>query len=135
MSDYAMEVEIPVRYRDIDTVHHVNNAVYVTYLEQARVEYIDEVLETSAVEPQFVIANITVDYKRPILLGQEVVVALSVTDIGTASITMEYEIRADGAVAATASSVMVTVSSEEKTSKPVPDEWRKNMSAYEGREF
>ncbi len=130
-----MEVEIPVRYRDIDTVHHVNNAVYVTYLEQARVEYIDEVLETSAVEPQFVIANITVDYKRPILLGQEVVVALSVTDIGTASITMEYEIRADGAVAATASSVMVTVSSEEKTSKPVPDEWRKNMSAYEGREF
>lgn len=135
MSEYAMEVEIPVRYRDIDTVHHVNNAVYVTYLEQARVEYIDHVLETSAVEPQFVIATITVDYKRPILLDQQVVVSLSVTDIGTSSIEMEYEIRADSEVAATASSVMVTVSSEEKTSKPVPDDWRENIVAYEGTEF
>jgi acyl-CoA thioester hydrolase len=38
MTGYETEVEIPVRYRDIDSLGHVNNAVYITYLEQARVE-------------------------------------------------------------------------------------------------
>ena len=135
MSNYAMEVEIPVRYRDLDTIHHVNNAVYVTYIEQARVEYIEDVLETSGAEPQFVVATITIDYERPILLDEQVIVSLSVTDIGTTSITMEYEIRADGELAATAESVIITIHSDEKTSKPVPDEWREAIAAYEETVF
>ena len=40
----TFETTIGVRYRDIDAMGHVNNAVYATYLEQARVRYVDHVL-------------------------------------------------------------------------------------------
>jgi acyl-CoA thioester hydrolase len=135
MTEYASEIEIPVRYRDIDSVGHVNNAVYVTYLEQARVEYIEEVLGASALDPGFVIANVEVDYERPILVDETVTVGLGVTDIGTASIEMAYDVRANGHRAATATSVLVPYNRESGESRPVPDEWRELIAAHEEQDF
>jgi len=135
MPDYQMEVDLSVRYRDIDAVGHVNNAVYVSFLEQARVEYLDAVLDITELQPGFLVASVTVDYERPILLDEEVVVSLGVTDIGTASVEMGYEVRADGEVAATASSVIVAVDPETETSRPVPETWSEKIAAHEGRTF
>ena len=135
MPDYQMEVDLSVRYRDIDAVGHVNNAVYVSFLEQARVEYLDAVLDITELQPGFLVASVTVDYERPILLDEEVVVSLGVTDIGTASVEMGYEVRADGEVAATASSVIVAVDPETESSRPVPETWREKIAAHEGRTF
>jgi acyl-CoA thioester hydrolase len=135
MTEYETEVELSVRYRDIDSVGHVNNAVYVSYLEEARVAYIKRVFGVSAVDPGFVVAHISVDYERPIELGETVIVALGVTALGESSITMTYEIRADGARAATAETVIVPFDREAGTSRPVPDEWRDQIERYEGRSF
>jgi acyl-CoA thioester hydrolase len=135
MAEFTTEVELPVRYRDIDSLGHVNNAVYVTYLEQARVEYIREVFATTALDPGFVVAHVGVDYERPIELDDRVVVALGVSDVGTASVTMDYEIRADGDIAATAETVIVAV--DDGTGEPtdIPDTWRERIAAHEGRPF
>jgi acyl-CoA thioester hydrolase len=135
MAEYETAVELPVRYRDIDSLGHVNNAVYVTYLEQARVEYVQEVFAETPLSPGFVVAHVSVDYERPIELGDSVVVALGVTDIGTASVTMGYEIRADGAVAATAETVIVALDDESRDPVPVPEAWRERIAAHEGRAF
>lgn len=135
MTEFSTTVEIPVRYRDIDSINHVNNATYVTYLEEARVQYINDVLGADPSRPGFVVAAVSVEYEQPIVFGQDVVVALSVTDIGTSSITMDYEIRADGDVAATAETVIVTVDPEGDGPRPVPDEWRERIGAHEGKEF
>lgn len=135
MAEYETEVAVPVRFRDLDSENHVNNAVYVTYLEQARIEYLQEVVGRKAVESGLVAANISVDYERPILIDDDVVVALRVTNIGTSSIAMEYEIRADGTRAASAESTIVTVNRGEGTTRPVPDEWRERIEAHEGRSF
>jgi acyl-CoA thioester hydrolase len=135
MTDYETEVSIQVRYRDIDTEKHVNNAVYVTYLEQARVEYIQEVFGAEPLDPGFVVVTVTVDYERPIEFGEDVLVGLGVTDIGTASIEMGYDLRADGERAATAETVIVPFDRENGTSEPVPDAWRERIAAHEGRNF
>jgi acyl-CoA thioester hydrolase len=133
VTEYETEISVPTRYRDVDSVGHVNNAVYVTYLEQARVEYIQAVFDASPVDPGFVVAHVSVDYERPIQLDETVVVALRVDEIGESSITMSYEIRADGALAATAESVIVPFDRESNGSRPVPDDWRERIQAHEGR--
>lgn len=135
MTEYATEVELTVRYRDIDSYDHVNNAVYVTYLEQARVEYVREVFATSALDPGFVVGGLTIDYERPIEFGDRVVVGLRVTDIGDSSITVEYEIRADGELAATAETVLVAFDPETRQPRPVPEGWRERIAEHEGRTF
>lgn len=64
MDEFSHETAIPVRFRDVDAAGHVNNAVYATYLEQARVEYTEEVIGTKGVDFEKVIANLELDYER-----------------------------------------------------------------------
>lgn len=135
MTEYQTEVEIPVRYRDIDSLGHVNNAVYVTYLEQARVEYIQEVFNTTPLDPGFVVAHVSLDYERPVELDERVVVALGVTDIGNASVTMGYEIRAEDRLAATAETVIVALDGETRDPVSIPDTWRERITAHEGKKL
>jgi len=132
MVEFNYEVEMPVRFRDIDAIGHVNNAVYATYLEQARIEYIEDVLGTVVTDADVVIANLELDYERPIEIGADVTVALAVPEVGTSSIPMEYEVRADGSVAATGSTVMVAVDPDAGTTRPLPEEWRHRIAEHEG---
>ncbi|RQG92003.1 acyl-CoA thioesterase [Natrarchaeobius chitinivorans] len=127
-------VEVPVRYRDLDPYDHVNHAVYVSYLESARVAYIDEVFELSEDEISFVIANLEISYGHPITLGDEPVVALWVSDLGDSSCTMRYEIRVDGEVVSTAETVMVNLDPETERPAPYPDDVRERIVEYEGLE-
>ncbi len=135
MSDHNFTVPVTVRYRDIDSVSHVNNAVYVTYLEHARTEYISDVMAVEPVDPGFVIANINIDYLRPITYGDDVHVGISVTEIGESSILMEYDVIANGEPAASATTVMVPFDETEQTALPVPDSWRSDISTHEGISF
>ena len=135
MSAYSSETELDVRYRDVDAVGHVNNAVYVTYLEQARTQYVEGVLEESTVDLDVAIASLNIDYERPIFFGETVTVRLRVSDLGTSSIIMEYEILADGARAATAETVMVPFDADTGSSRPIPELWRERIEADEGRTF
>jgi acyl-CoA thioester hydrolase len=131
MSEYRYEVEIPVRYRDLDPLGHVNNAVYATYLEQARTSYIDDVIGTPPEELGLVVANLELDFDRSITFREQVTVGLRTTDIGTSSVTMDYEVRSDDGVAATASSVIVTLD-DDGTPYPVPEAVRQRIVEHEG---
>lgn len=128
----AFEVPIQVRYRDIDHMNHVNNAVYATYTEQARTEYFAEVVDADLTDLGVVIASLSIDFRRPITLDQDVVVALSVPRLGESSIPMDYEIRADGEVAATAETVMVAVDPSTRQSRPLPESWREPIASDQG---
>jgi acyl-CoA thioester hydrolase len=79
-----------------------------------------------------VLANIEIDYRRPIDGLGELTVALDVTDIGNSSFEMSYELRFEDEVVATASTVLVVIDPE--TSKPtrVPDEWREAVAELRG---
>jgi acyl-CoA thioester hydrolase len=133
VSEFNYEIEMTVRYRDIDEMGHVNNAVYATYMEQARVQYIEDVVDEPMMNVGGVVADLQIDFERPIGWGQDVTVAVRAGELGTSSIPLEYEIRADGDVAATGETMMVTFDREAETSRPIPDAWRERIQEHEGR--
>ncbi|RKD97267.1 acyl-CoA thioesterase [Halopiger aswanensis] len=131
-TEYEYDVSIDVRLRDIDFMGHVNNATYATYLEQAREAYFTDVLGVSLVDTGTVLVNLEIDYVRPIDADADVTIALRVPELGTSSLPIEYEIRADGDQAATARTVQVLVDEETGDSRTLPDEWRRRIDATRG---
>jgi acyl-CoA thioester hydrolase len=131
MTDYSFVAAVDVRFRDIDAMGHVNNAVYATYLEEARTAYFDEVLDASLADVDTVLANVALEFRRPVELGDDVTVAVRVPELGRSSIPMEYEVRADGEVAATGEAVQVAVNRDSGESRQIPDEWREKIEAFE----
>ncbi|MFC7229652.1 acyl-CoA thioesterase [Salinirubellus salinus] len=129
-TEYEFETEFRVRFRDIDAMGHVNNAVYATYLEQARADYFREVVGESLSEVGSVLASIAIEFRAPVEGDDVVTVALTIPELGTASIPMHYEIRReDGTVAATAETVQVVYDREAGESKPIPDAWREAIES------
>lgn len=126
MSD-EFTLTIPVRFRDIDRLNHVNNAVYSTYLEEARFAYLESVLDVDVTEFELVIVNLELSFARPISLDDDLEVTVSVTDLGETSWTMEYEFRVDGAVAATGETTNVHFDPETEQPKPLPAEIREPL--------
>ena len=123
MTDLQYETDIPVRYADQDTLGHVNNAVYATYLEEARISYFREVLGETLTDRSMVVANLEIDFLAPVT-SERVVVGVEVADVGARSFTLEYSIEAEDTIAATATTVQVHIDPETGDPKSVPDDWR-----------
>lgn len=124
MSTYSYETDLDIRFNDIDALGHVNNAVYASYCEHARLRFLEDELDLSLSELHFVVANLEIDFHRPIEDAGVVTVGIGVTDVGTSSFTMGYAIRFEGEVAATAETVQVAIDPETKQPTDVPDAWR-----------
>ena len=130
MSDF--ETGLKVRFRDLDAMGHVNNAVYASYLEQARVEYYEAVLSVGLQDIDTVIANLEIDYERPIELGESVRVGIDVAELGRSSFPMDYEVHADDELAATGRTIQVFWDRESGGARPIPDEWRERIETFHG---
>ena len=117
------EVRIPIRWRDVDNYGHVNNAVYLTYLEEARDRW---VRDTLGPEVNFVIVRVAIDYRRELSLDDEAVTVTSRgAGYGTSSIRTAEQILAQaGWVAAEAESVIVAHDEATRSSRPLTDEER-----------
>lgn len=133
MEGYRYSLDIDVRYRDLDPVGHVNNAVYATYLEHTRTNYYADVLGLATEDLSFVLAHVEIDYENSVEADDDVRVGIRVSRIGNKSMTTEFLVEASGETAATAESVQVVID-EEGTPRPVPDEWRRKILEYEGEE-
>jgi acyl-CoA thioester hydrolase len=127
-------VPVPVRYRDLDPMGHVNNGVYASYLEEVRTAYIETVLEGESESLSFVVANLEISYRSPIQPDDEPTVSLRIVDLGTTSCTMAHEIRVDGEVTATAETVLVHVDSESHEPTPFEEAVRERLCECEGLE-
>jgi acyl-CoA thioester hydrolase len=103
------EKRIEIRWSDVDAYEHVNNAVYATYLEECRDEWIEAVLGDVGDVWDFVLARLAIDFRREIRLEEgEVVASCTLAHIGTSSLTLREEIRTRaGELAAEAESVIV----------------------------
>ncbi len=110
LAEYRLTFTLPVRFRDADAMGHVNNAVYLTYLEQARVEYLRRVLNLSKPSDYaVVVARVEIDYKSPTFIDEELLIGTRVTKLGGASFEMDYRLveKKTGRLVAQAKSVMV----------------------------
>src|SRR3954447_8801990 len=89
-----------VRFRDCDAMGHVNNAVYSTYLEQARIAILGGLVD-------FILARVEIDFRAELRAGEEVEIRSRCARIGTKSFDLHHELCADGRVVAEAKSVLV----------------------------
>jgi acyl-CoA thioester hydrolase len=117
------EKRIEIRWRDLDSFDHVNHAVFLTYLEEARDEWLGRVLGDPQLVWGYVIARVAIDYRRELTLSDDVVVArCRLGSVGTSSVrTREGVWTRDGAVAAEAEAVLVARDAETGRSRPLTD--------------
>jgi acyl-CoA thioester hydrolase len=127
---FRYETTIPTRYRDLDPMGHVNNAVYASFCEQARMAYFDDVFDMDLDALNMVLAHLEIDYERPITQGQSVTVRVRVAEIGGSSFTMAFELLANDAVAATAETTQVVLGADGSPTR-VPAAWRERVLDFE----
>jgi len=124
------------RFRDTDAMGHVNNAVYVTYLEVARQEYwrtLDGTQDYRRVP--FILAHITIDFRSEALVNESLLLGCRCVRIGSKSFHFEYEIREreTGRLVVEAKTVQVCYDYDRKVTIPVPGDLRRAMERLEGR--
>lgn len=123
---------IQVRYSDMDMLGHANNAVYLTYLELARLGYFEEV-NTRAKNIALVVGHATMDFRVPITPGIVPVVYLRTVKLGTTSMTMESLIsdEAGETIYYSATVRLVAISHETGRPTPLPEEEKQKVIDYE----
>ena len=120
MVDHPYVHRDTVRFRDCDAMGHVNNAVYSTYLEEARIGVLGDLID-------FILARVEIDFRSELRAAEEVEVRTRCSRIGTKSFDLEHVIAVDGRVVAEAKSVLVSYDYERGESVRVPDELRARL--------
>lgn len=124
-----------VRFADVDSMGHVNNAVYLSYFEQARVAFFKTLgqLDLRFMDLKsvfgFIVAEIGIKFLAPTYLDQEIVIAIRVAEIRTKAFRFEYEIRdkKDKTLLATGFSVQVMYDYRRKKTFDMPDALRRKI--------
>ena len=113
------EKRVEIRWSDVDAFGHVNNAVYATYLEECRDEWLDAAIGDEA-SWSFVIARLAIDFRRELRLDDDAVLArCALARIGTSSVTTREEIRTGDELAADAEVVLVARDRQTGRSRPL----------------
>ena len=117
------EKRIEIRWSDLDGYAHVNHAVYVTYLEEVRDEWLAVTLAPGGDGWDHFLVHLEIDYRRQLTHADDVVVAgVEAASLGTSSLTTREEIRtAAGELVAEASAVVVAVDPATGASRPLTD--------------
>jgi len=125
---------LQVRWGDLDGFGHVNNAAYLTFVQEARVDFTVYARQRKNQAPilfDMVVARAEVDYIAPIYQGGvNAHVELWVHRIGTSSFGLAYEIHVDGEVVAKARTVQVAVDMATKSSRPLSDGEKTFLQEY-----
>jgi acyl-CoA thioester hydrolase len=120
------EKQIEIRWRDQDPYGHVNNAVYLTYLEEVRDEWLERALGDGERLWDYVIARVEVDFRRELTQQDDTVRArCELQEMGRSSVrTREALLTEDGTVAAEAQCVLVARDRDSGSSRPLTDDER-----------
>jgi len=136
MTIFRFHLPIEVRYGDLDPQGHVNNARYLTYMEQGRVSYVRQVglwPGGSFLNLGIILADLQISFKAPIHFGDPVRVSVAITRLGNKSIDMEYQIddQQGDVIYATGKSVQVAYDYATQQTIAIPNDWRKIIQTFE----
>ncbi len=123
-------IRFPVRFRDIDALGHVNNAVYFTYMESARTEYWMKVFGIGDLrEVTFIVAHAECDYKIAARFGDDLEVSIWTSSIGNTSFVWDYEIHnsVSRQLIASGKTIQVYYDYSKGKALPVPEQVRKKL--------
>ena len=138
MADYRFYHPIEVRYGDLDPQGHVNNAKFLTYFEQARIEYWIQMgfftKDQSFMEIGVIVADVHLTYLEPVYFGQSIKVGVRVVRLGNKSMTWEQNVLDAETDRELARAELVIVTYDYKAGKTIsiPQEWRDKIIEFEG---
>jgi acyl-CoA thioester hydrolase len=120
MDGYPFVRHERVRFRDCDSMGHANNAVFSTYLEEARIGLLGGLEE-------FILARVEIDFRSQLRAGEEIEIGTRCARVGRTSFELEHRIAADGRVVADARSVLVSYDYERESPVPVSEQLRERL--------
>ena len=134
--EFIVVHEIVPRFRDTDAMGHINNAVYVTYLEVARQVYwarLDAHSDYRRVP--FILAHVTIDFRSEAMVNEILEAGIRLEWIGAKSFAFVYRIRekTTGRTVVEASTVQVCYDYTTKQTLPMPEGLRRSLESFEGR--
>jgi acyl-CoA thioester hydrolase len=122
--------EEPVRFRDIDAMGHVNNAVFLTYIESARAAYFWHLgIARSLDELTIVVARVEIDFRAPVGFPEVVEVGVRAARFGAKSFGLDHELRVRGDLVAEAKTVLVAYDYARAETVEIPAVWREKLAA------
>src|SRR5271157_5637352 len=138
MTDFRFFHPVEVRYGDLDPQGHINNAKYLTFFEQARVQYMIHLglytQDQSFMKVGVIVADAHIAFLAPIHFGDDVKVGVRISKLGNKSMTAEQNIvnYDSGKEMAKGEIVMVAFDYQSKKTISIPEEWRNKISRFEG---
>lgn len=129
--------EIQLRFADMDSLGHVNNANYLTYLELARCNYLNEVLHIPVdfSDLSVILAKAELDFIKAVKFGDKLEIACACTKIGTKSFELSYQIvqknKAESELVLKAKTILVAFNYPENATTEIPKNWRNALTNYE----
>jgi acyl-CoA thioester hydrolase len=130
----VFKIEINVRFRDIDGMGHVNNAVYFTYFEEGRKAFFQSISTGSGLSVfPFILAHIGCDFLSPVKLENRLSLEMWVKEIGKKSFGLGYNLVdfTDASISyAKGESVQVCFDYAENKSIEVPAELKGRLIEY-----
>jgi len=128
------QVPIQVRFRDLDAMGHVNNAVYFSYFELGRLEFFKKIINVkSPIEFSFILAKCEANYFLPIELNSpKIILNMWAGDFGNKSFKFFYELVSEdnNLKFADGTSVQVFYDYKSKKTIPVPEEFKEKIREY-----
>jgi len=120
----------PVRFGDLDAMGHVNNALYLTYIESARIAFLLGLgLVRGLDELAIVVARIEIDFRSPVRIGEAVEIGVRTGGFGRKSFELEYRLEVDSRLVADARSVCASYDYARREATTIPDTWRERLVA------
>ena len=119
-----------VRFADLDMLGHVNNAVFFSYTEFARLEFFAFLGITDKEFPSCLLARVVANHVKAVHYGDTVQISTWVVKVGTKSFTVQHEVVANDILAATFETVLVWYDHHAKQSLVVPDVARAKLLEY-----
>ena len=139
MQNYKHKTPIQLRFKDIDKLGHVNNANHLTYIELARIKYFEDVLLVDENWSEFqgpILAHMSIDYRRPIFLNDNVFVYTRCSKLGTKSLELSWVIVSEKnkteEILAEGKSVIVCFDYATNKTIPLPEDQRRKIEIFEG---
>jgi acyl-CoA thioester hydrolase len=139
MPGFRCVVPIEVQFRDLDALRHVNNAVYFSYLENARIAYLRTLLgrPLGVDDIRLVLVDAACRYHSPALLGDPLAMGIRITHLRRSSFAFAYRLisRADGRLVAEARTIQTAYDPRAARIIPIDPELRTAVERFEGCHF
>ncbi len=138
LSIYKLKLPVKIRFSDFDMLSHINNAVYLTYLEEARIQYFTEVISRAEVDWRqegMILARMEIDFRKPITGYHDYFIYLRCSRLGNKSFDFSYVITKEEnkipEIIAEAKSVMVCFDYSTNQTVGMKKEWRESVKNFE----